>query len=57
MRQFLICIVITIGIVESISIAHDNMVEGELLVNHGDLYNASINRSPTAYPLNPEAKE
>lgn len=45
------------GIVGSISRAHENMVEGKLLINYGDLYNASINRSPTAYPLNPEASE
>lgn len=46
-----------VGIVASIERAHDNMVEANLTVNQGDLFNASINRSPTAYPLNPEAKE
>ena len=43
-----------IGIVESISRAHDNMKEGKLYVNSGELLDASFNRSPTAYLLNPE---
>ena len=46
-----------IGIVGSISRAHDDMKPGNLMVNVGQLLNASINRSPTAYPLNPDAKE
>ena len=45
--------VIVNGIVESIKMAHENMVLGQLYLNSGVLYNASINRSPTAYLLNP----
>ena len=45
--------VIVNGIVESIKIAHENMVLGKLYLNSGVLYDASINRSPTAYLLNP----
>ena len=45
--------VIVNGIVESIKLAHENMVLGQLYLNSGVLYNASINRSPTAYLLNP----
>lgn len=45
--------VIVNGIVESIKMAHENMVLGKLYLNSGVLYNASINRSPTAYLLNP----
>eukprot|EP00731_Ephydatia_muelleri_P030761 Em0022g275a len=41
------------GIVESINIAHTSLQPGKLLINSGQLYNASINRSPTAYLLNP----
>ncbi|XP_019858109.1 PREDICTED: neutral ceramidase B-like isoform X3 [Amphimedon queenslandica] len=43
------------GIVESIAEAHQNIVPGKLLYNTGVLLNASRNRSPTAYLLNPEA--
>ena len=46
-----------IGIVGSISRAHEDMKPGKLMVNIGQLLNASINRSPTAYPLNLDAKE
>jgi len=45
--------VIVDGIVESIKMAHENMAPGKMLLNSGVLYNASINRSPTAYELNP----
>ena len=41
------------GIVESINIAHNSMQPGRLLINSGQLYDASINRSPTAYLFNP----
>ncbi len=41
------------GIVESIKIAHDNMQPGYLTVNQGFLYDANINRSPSAYLNNP----
>jgi len=42
------------GIVNSISIAHDNMKPATLSLGTGMLYNASINRSPSAYLNNPE---
>eukprot|EP00731_Ephydatia_muelleri_P030762 Em0022g276a len=41
------------GIVESINIAHTSLQPGKLLINSGQLYDASINRSPTAYLFNP----
>ncbi|RWS07085.1 neutral ceramidase-like protein [Dinothrombium tinctorium] len=41
------------GIVRSIDIAHSNMVKGHIYYNEGELLNASINRSPTAYANNP----
>ncbi len=41
------------GIVESIKMAHDNMQLGHLAVNQGFLYDANINRSPSAYLNNP----
>ncbi len=41
------------GIVESIRMAHDNMQLGHLAVNQGFLYDANINRSPSAYLNNP----
>ena len=46
--------VIVDGIVESVKIAHGNMMPGHLLVNSGMLLNASINRSPSAYLSNSE---
>ena len=42
------------GIVESVKIAHDNMVLGHLFINSGMLLDASINRSPSAYLNNAE---
>lgn len=42
------------GIVESIKIAHSNMKLGYLTANQGFLYDANINRSPSAYLNNPE---
>ena len=44
------------GIVESIKMAHENMQEGTLYVGKGDLFDANINRSPSAYLNNPEAE-
>ena len=41
------------GIVESIKIAHKNMKLGTLSFGTGMLYDASINRSPSAYLANP----
>uniref|UniRef100_A0A8D8YI34 Neutral ceramidase n=2 Tax=Cacopsylla melanoneura TaxID=428564 RepID=A0A8D8YI34_9HEMI len=42
------------GITLSILRAHDNLQEGRLFVSKGELLNANINRSPTAYLQNPE---
>jgi len=44
------------GIVESVKIAHENMVEGFLSYGGGDLVGANINRSPSAYENNPQAE-
>ena len=41
------------GVVLSVQRAHDNMVLGKLLINSGNLTDASINRSPSAYENNP----
>ncbi|KAA3674763.1 neutral ceramidase [Paragonimus westermani] len=42
------------GIVHSVKMAKQNMMNGTILVNQGELLNASINRSPTAYSNNPK---
>ncbi|KAL0078298.1 Neutral/alkaline nonlysosomal ceramidase [Phycomyces blakesleeanus] len=42
------------GIVKSIQIAHDNLQEGNVVYNLGELLDTNINRSPSAYLLNPE---
>lgn len=42
------------GVVSSIQEAHENMRPSKLFYNQGMCLNASINRSPTAYPLNPD---
>ncbi|PRP89134.1 hypothetical protein PROFUN_01854 [Planoprotostelium fungivorum] len=43
------------GIVKAISMAHNSMVEdAQLFINHGEVLEANINRSPTAYLANPE---
>jgi len=49
--------VIVNGIVKAISMAHGNMVEdAQIYVNHGELLETNINRSPTAYLANPESE-
>ncbi|XP_055947030.1 neutral ceramidase-like [Argiope bruennichi] len=45
------------GIVKSVERAHDNMQPGHIYWNTGEVYNASINRSPTAYENNPEEEK
>ena len=45
------------GIMEAIRIAHENMKGGSLYTGDGELLDANINRSPTAYKLNPDAGE
>lgn len=44
------------GIVQSITIAQQNMRPGTIKFNRGKLYNANINRSPTSYLANPESE-
>ncbi|KAK9785596.1 hypothetical protein WJX73_002285 [Symbiochloris irregularis] len=41
------------GIVEAIAQAHDSLAPGHLQVTQGELLEANINRSPTAYEANP----
>lgn len=41
------------GIMQSIINAHDNLEEGSLALNQGELLDTNINRSPQAYLLNP----
>jgi neutral ceramidase len=41
------------AIYESIVLAHNNVKPASILMNHGNVYNASINRSPTSYLNNP----
>ena len=45
------------GIVESVKIAHNNMQPGHLFINTGELLDANINRSPSAYLNNPEEEK
>ena len=44
------------GVVESIKMAHEDMREGSLYVNSGELLDANINRSPTSYLNNPSSE-
>jgi neutral ceramidase len=48
--------VIVDGIYRSIRLAHRNLVPGRVLVQEGDLADASMNRSPLAYANNPAAE-
>ena len=53
-------LVVTVdGILEAIRIAHENMKGGSLFTGDGQLLDANINRSPSAYKMNPknETKE
>ena len=43
------------GIVEAVEQAHNHLAPGRVLVNKGELFNASANRSLTAFLRNPEA--
>ncbi|GBF51604.1 lipoprotein [Leptospira ryugenii] len=45
--------IIVDGIYQSIKRAHQNLVPGKILINEGDLTNASMNRSIVAYEKNP----
>ncbi|KAL6011840.1 Neutral ceramidase 2 [Asimina triloba] len=44
---------IVTAIEQSIVQAHDNLRPGSIFINKGDVENAGINRSPSAYALNP----
>lgn len=44
---------ITTGVVESIKMAHDGLKPGRMMISTGNLTDASINRSPSAYLNNP----
>ncbi|KAL7261643.1 hypothetical protein ACSBR1_000137 [Camellia fascicularis] len=44
---------IVTAIVMSIAQAHDNLKPGSIFINQGDVENAGINRSPSAYLFNP----
>ncbi|XP_033108191.1 neutral ceramidase-like [Anneissia japonica] len=46
--------IIVDGIVESIEQAHENLADGALMLNEGELLESNINRSPAAYQNNPE---
>ena len=41
-------------LLQSITSAHNSMTPGRIYVSSGELLDASINRSPTAYANNPE---
>lgn len=41
---------------QAIKRAHENVAPGRLQINSGELLDANINRSPTAYLANPEAE-
>ncbi|XP_050215136.1 neutral ceramidase 2-like [Mercurialis annua] len=41
------------GIVQSIVQAHQNLKPGSIFINTGDVENAGVNRSPSAYLMNP----
>jgi len=44
------------GIVQAIVLAHNSIQPGNLLLAQGDLYDANINRSPSAYLNNPASE-
>ncbi|XP_053165767.1 neutral ceramidase isoform X2 [Hemicordylus capensis] len=44
------------GIVQSIEMAHRNMVKGRIFINKGLVLNSQINRSPQSYLNNPESE-
>lgn len=43
------------GIVAAIVNAHDNLAPGTIMLGHGELHDASANRSHVAFELNPDA--
>lgn len=43
------------GIVESVRYAHDDLAPAEVMLSHGELHDASRNRSPSAFDRNPLA--
>lgn len=42
------------GISESLIEAYNNLEPADIFINQGNLYNSSVNRSPTSYLLNPQ---
>ncbi|XP_034949883.1 neutral ceramidase [Chelonus insularis] len=44
------------GITTSIERAHDSIVPGKLFIDHGEVLDANINRSPMAYLNNPQSE-
>ncbi|XP_043250741.1 neutral ceramidase [Colletes gigas] len=44
------------GIAKSIERAHNNIVSGRILIAHGEVLDANINRSPSAYLNNPQSE-
>ncbi|XP_027940381.1 neutral ceramidase 1-like isoform X1 [Vigna unguiculata] len=48
--------VIVDGIVNTVVQAHENLRPGSIFVNKGELLDAGVNRSPSAYLNNPEAE-
>jgi len=45
------------GIVNAISMAHDNLVEGSIKINNGTLLDSSISRSSYSYGFNPQQEQ
>lgn len=46
---------IVAGIVESVQRADGDLAPGQVMLSHGELHDASCNRSPTAFARNPQA--
>lgn len=44
------------GIVEAVVRAHSDLAPSQLVLSHGELHNASVNRSRAAFERNPEAE-
>ena len=45
------------GIVEAVAAAHSNLRDGSMHANVGEVDEANINRSPTAYDRNPDEEK
>jgi neutral ceramidase len=53
LRTYSWYLIITKLYLQSIERAHNNMKQGNIYVNSGELLESNINRSPTAYLYNP----